>query len=385
MTPSSGDTTTGRLGQALERAGADLAVLTRFEDVCYATGYEVPPPIDAGAAFAWGPTVALADRQGRTCLLVPAAYTARAGEMSTADQTILVNGFGHFEPVDGEREFIETVRKTLRDFAVNPSATVAVHRGSLPAAVLDLLDGARLLDLLPIVAEARLIKTPGEIELLRAATAAADVGQESLMKLASPGRNELEVMGDVITAVETHAGQTVEWAGELVAGSRTGVLRYPGGPIDRELAAGDTVIMDLSVRDRGYWSDCTNTFVCDAEPTAEQLRYYRAARDAFDAAVAELRPGRRACDAHIGAAAALEKHGFQPAHYAGHQIGASVNEGPRLVPYDDSEIRAGMVFAVEPGAYGGVEAGTGARAEKVVLVTEQGPEILSRFRWGMDA
>ena len=142
--------------------------------------------------------------------------------------------------------------------------------------------------------------------------------------------------------------------------------------------------MDLGVRYRGYWSDCTNTFVCDAEPTAEQLRYYRAARDAFDAAVAELRPGQRACDAHIAAAGALEKHGLKPAHYAGHQIGASVNEGPRLVPYDESEISAGMVFAVEPGAYGGPEAGTGARAEKLVLVTEHGPEILSRFQWGMD-
>jgi Xaa-Pro aminopeptidase len=43
-----------------------------------------------------------------------------------------------------------------------------------------------------------------------------------------------------------------------------------------------------------------------------------------------------------------------------------------------------MVFSVEPGAYGG-ELGTGSRCERVVLVRDDGPEILSRFPWGMDA
>jgi Xaa-Pro aminopeptidase len=142
--------------------------------------------------------------------------------------------------------------------------------------------------------------------------------------------------------------------------------------------------MDLSVRYRGYWADCCNTLVAATEPSPAQLAYYRAARDAFDAAVEELRPGRRACDAHAAATRALRRHGFTPAHYTGHQLGAAVNEDPRLVAYDETPIEAGMVFAVEPGVYGGLEAATGARAEKVVLVGDSGPEVLSSFRWGMD-
>jgi Xaa-Pro aminopeptidase len=61
-----------------------------------------------------------------------------------------------------------------------------------------------------------------------------------------------------------------------------------------------------------------------------------------------------------------------------------VNEEPRLVPYDDTPVEAGMVFAVEPGCYGGLELGTGARAERVVHVTEDGAEPLTRFPWGME-
>ena len=72
------------------------------------------------------------------------------------------------------------------------------------------------------------------------------------------------------------------------------------------------------------------------------------------------------------------------AHYAGHQIGVTVNENPRLVPYDRTPIAAGMVFSVEPGAYQGPGGTFGARSEKMVLVTEDGPEILSRFRWGIE-
>ena len=50
-------------------------------------------------------------------------------------------------------------------------------------------------------------------------------------------------MGDVLTRADRAAGQPVPWAGELVSGPRTGRLRYPGGPVDRELERGDTVLM----------------------------------------------------------------------------------------------------------------------------------------------
>jgi Xaa-Pro aminopeptidase len=370
-----------RLAAALRDAGADAALLSSFEDVCYTTGFEVPPPIDAGAAFAYGPTLAAVDADGRTILLVPNAYAARAEEMSDADETRLLPTFGHFEPVDAEAEFLAGVREALAEIG---GGRLAIDRRTLPAAVAELLAGRPLLDARPMLRQARLVKTPREIELLRSAAAAVDAGHEALLELAQPGANELEVMAGVIAAVERAAGQPLPWTGELVTGPRTGTLRYPGGPIDRTIEAGDTVLMDLSVRNRGYWSDCTNTLVAGTEPSDEQLRYFRAARAAYEAAVDELRPGRAARDAWEASVQALAAHGFEPTHYAGHQLGTTVNEDPRLVGYDDSPIEANMVFAVEPGVYAGPDGATGARAEKNVLVTDDGPVLLSRFPWGMD-
>jgi Xaa-Pro dipeptidase len=341
----------------------------------------VPPPIDAAAAFAYGPALAIATADGHTVLLAPDAYAARAEEMSHATETRLVPTFGHFELVDAEGEFLAEVRDALTKLR---DGVLAVDRRTLPAAVTEVLAGRRLVDARPILREARLVKTAREIALLRDAAGAVDAGHQALLELAQPGTNELEVMAGVIAAVERAAGQPVPWAGELVSGPRTGTLRYPGGPIDRTIEAGDTVLMDLSVRRRGYWSDCTNTLVAGAEPSGEQLRYFRAAKAAYEAAIDQLRPGRRACDAWNASLEALAEHGFQPSHYAGHQLGTTVNEDPRLVAYDDSPIQANMVFAVEPGVYAGPDGTTGARTEKNVLVTEDGPEVLSRFRWGMD-
>jgi len=371
-----------RLGNELRDSRADAAILSRAEDVCYATGFEVPPPIDAGAAFAYGPALAVVAQDGTSVLLAPGAYVARVEEMSCADENVLVEGFGHFEPVDGRARFLEAIAQALATVGARDGAKVAVDPSSLPAEVRSELGDREVVDVRPATRSARLIKTPREIELLRAAAAVCDAGHEELMRVAAPGRNELDVMGDVLTRVGVAAGQPVPWAGELVTGPRTGALRYPGGPIDRDLASGDTVLMDLSIRVRGYWADCTNVFAVGEEPTAEQLRFFRAAHDAFESAVAELRPGRVASDAHAAAVDAFARHGFEPRHYTGHQIGVAVNEDPRLVPYDRTPIEVGMVFSVEPGCYGG-DLGTGARAEKIVLVTDGGPEILSRFEWGM--
>ena len=74
----------------------------RAEDICYATGFEVPPPIDAGAAFAYGPRSPSSRATERPCCSRRGLRGA-SEEMSLADETVLVDGFGHFEPVDGPR------------------------------------------------------------------------------------------------------------------------------------------------------------------------------------------------------------------------------------------------------------------------------------------
>ena len=141
--------------------------------------------------------------------------------------------------------------------------------------------------------------------------------------------------------------------------------------------------MDISQRIDGYWSDVTNTHVVAMEATPERKKLAHASQAAFEATANSLRPGKLASEAWAAANDAYAAFGVTMPHYMGHQIGVTVNELPRVVPYDHTPIQAGMIFSLEPGAYAGPGGDFGSRNEKMVLVTESGPEILSKFQWGI--
>ena len=384
---SSSESRQERLAAALREREIDFALLTSPGNVCYSSGVEVFLPIDAGTEFAGGPTVAVASAAGEVQVLVPEAHAGLADTQVDGATLVPVPGFGHFDRRDPEAEFLNALRQAVRGFG-SGRLRVGHEPRWLPGGVLALLESefsnVELVGADTALLQARAVKTPWELNRIREAVAAADAAQERLRETAHAGANELELWGEVTAAASSSAGHAVAVVGEIVSGPRTGVLRYPGGPLNRVLQAGDTVLMDFSVRVDGYWADCTNTLVVDADPTPDQLRCYRASRAAIDAALEALKAGSTAADVDRGARDALAGYGFEPRHYTGHQIGVVVNEPPRAVCYDDSEIAVGMVFALEPGAYAGADVGTGSRSEKVAVVTEHGAEVLSNFTWGME-
>lgn len=380
-----------RVRTELVRAKCDFALLSSLHNVTYASGYEVPVPLGAVAEWSFSGALALVGAQG-SWLLTPnaATATATATAQSWLDNHVEFAIFDSFVPVDGRAAFIQAVRETLVAAGLqNSLATIGVEGRTMPHAVSELLarefPNLRLIEVDGALQNARLVKTEREIALLRAAAAIGDVGHNVLAELCrSAGQDECAMWGQITAAMNHAAGTEITVTGELVTGPRTSVVLYPNGPKPRITAAGDAALMDISGRVGGYWFDCSNTHVIGAAATPHQRKYAKASQAACDAAMSALRPGARARDAAEAARAAFEKHGLPVAHYSGHQIGVTVNELPRLVPYDDTLIEAGMVFSVEPGAYQGEGGNFGARSEKIVLVTPSGPEILSQFHWGID-
>lgn len=380
-----------RANAALAEAGADAALLSSMGNVTYVSGYEVPLPIGASSDFAYGIALALIGKsaeQGHMIVSDGAAGTvnkvSRLGSISTFDS------FSADVAFDSQASYVASIRQSLQQAGLaNTNATLAIEFRSLPYIVSDLLarefPKLKLIDAAPALWQARKTKTAREIELLRQASRIADIGHNTLAELArTPGLNEFAMWAQITSNMFRAVGHDVPVVGELVTGPRTNVVRYPDGPRDRVTEYGDAVIMDISQRVNGYWSDCTNShLIGNPEPNAEQLRYARASQAACEAAMGALKPGNRASDAWQAAEDAFQRHGLSSFHYAGHQIGVVVNEPPRLVSYDDTPIEVGMVFSVEPGAYTGPDGTFGARSEKMVLVTENGPEILSTFSWGI--
>jgi Xaa-Pro aminopeptidase len=272
-----------QLREALAADRLEMVLLSEPGSICFATGFAVPLPIGAGHAFAGGPILA-AVGQETSGLLVSGSEAGAARNDSHADALTVYSAFDHLTALDACAEFLAGFDNLLQGIMPsNTSAALGIEPRSLPALVVTHLaehyPRLTLRDASATVARARMVKTPREIALLRGAARAADAGQRALVAQARSGVSELTLWNALCGAIEAVAGSPVPITGELVAGCRTSVVEYPGGPMARTIERGDTVICDISPCVNGYYADCCNTLVV-GDPAPEQLRYFRAATPA---------------------------------------------------------------------------------------------------------
>ena len=149
-------------------------------------------------------------------------------------------------------------------------------------------------------------------------------------------------------------------------------------PDDTPLHAGDAVLFDVGCRQDGYCSDMTRTFFFRSVDE-RQREVYETVRRANEAACALVAPGVRFCDIDAAARSVIEEAGYGPCftHRLGHQIGLDVHEPGDVSAAHDAPVQPGMVFSIEPGIY--LPGKFGVRIEDLVLVTEDGCEILNAY------
>ncbi len=233
-----------------------------------------------------------------------------------------------------------------------------------------------------VMLEARLRKSPDEIQLLKAAAAMADGAYESIARAIRPGVKENEIVAVANDALYRLGSEDVECV-NVVSGPRTNP--HPHVFSDRIVRPGDLVFIDIMHAFNGYRTCYYRTFVC-GRPSTEQLRVYRQTYDWLYAGIAQVRPGVTTADIvkvwptaqELGLPDEASAFGLQ----FGHGIGLSIWEKPivsRLFALDQPyPIEEGMVFALE--TYCGTPDGKhGARIEEEVVVTANGCEVITRY------
>jgi Xaa-Pro dipeptidase len=365
---------------ALKERGIGAALLSSPHNVCYVSGYAVP--IEAGpSAFAGGPDLALLDAHGHVTLIVPDLEEDAARRQGLADSVVSSAAFGCQERYDQPANQWEALHRVLRECDLG--GQLGVERTVLPAALTDAIRAAfpdlRLQEATPALAAACLVKTEEEVTRLRRAIALTDVGQDAARRFLQPGLTEIALFAAVRGAMEQAAGCRLPVAGDLVAGiGRT--ANAGGWPLDIVIGVGDPVIVDLAPRLAGYWGDSCNT-LCAGEPAGVFRRMIQATTEALAKGVEAARPGLRAAELDGVCRRHVESYGYAYPHHSGHALGTTVHEDPRLVPYEDMPLQAGMVLALEPAAY--VPGIGGVRTEHVILITQTGTEVLSSFAHGL--
>ena len=144
------------------------------------------------------------------------------------------------------------------------------------------------------------------------------------------------------------------------------------------LKEGDCVLFDMGcVKDR-YCSDMTRTWFC-GQPTEKQVAVHDLVRRANEAAEALIKPGVRLCDLDAAARDLIAEAGYGEYfnHRLGHFIGQTDHEKGDVSSANTAVAKPGMIFSIEPGIY--LPGEFGVRVEDLVLVTEDGCEVLNHY------
>lgn len=146
----------------------------------------------------------------------------------------------------------------------------------------------------------------------------------------------------------------------------------------RLLKEGDSVILDIGCRKDNYASDMTRTvFYMEVDEKAKEV--YETVLKANRKAIEKVKPGVKFSEIDEAARAVIEEKGYGKyfTHRTGHSIGIEVHEYGDVSSANEDLLMPGMIFSVEPGIY--LEGELGVRIEDLVLVTEEGHEVLNRY------
>ena len=371
-----------RCDALLERVGSDVSGVVLFDPyyILYYTGFAFAPTERPIALVLGG--------NGERCLVVPRLELEHAQTKATLDRV------EHYSEYPGEPRAETALRSVLESLGVN--GAVGADQDGYPwilgyrGPTLSELANGSVVRVVEQIEEQMAIKSPGEVALIRESVRWGNLAHRLLQRYTRVGVTETEVsqrasneatfaLLDAIGPL--YRAQSFFWSGAH-AGYRGQIGR--NSAIPHALAGnivfeeGDVLVTGASAPVWGYLSELERTMVV-GQPSAEQRRMFGHMKEVQEVAFDAIRPGARCADVDTAVRSYFDEHDLMPhwRHHTGHAIGLRYHEGPFLDTGDETEVRPGMVFTVEPGLYS-PDLG-GFRHSDTVLVTETGIEILTYY------
>lgn len=275
-------------------------------------------------------------------------------------------------------EVEETKRYLYSDLPERISGRVAFEADAVTYANYEFLreGGVELAPRRGVVESLRAVKEQEELDAIRRATEVTDRTYERLVEERFAGRTEKELVWRMHQLFHECGADGLAFEIDIAAGpTAASPHALPG---DRIVEVGDLVLVDAGAIVDGYCSDCTRTFAVGE--VSDSLRHvYEVVRGAQQAGLDAVRPGAsgREVDAAARVVIAGAGYGESFGHGLGHGLGLLVHEAPNLRPESEELLAPGNVVTVEPGIY--LSGVAGVRIEDLVVVTEDGFEVLTSF------
>lgn len=178
------------------------------------------------------------------------------------------------------------------------------------------------------------------------------------------------------------------------------IVHNPAGTSGDVINDGDVVKLDFGLKHKGYYTDHAVTLIAGESRDPEDVKMIDAAYEALAAGIARARIGNTTGDIGYAVEAIARQNGLgYPRNLSGHGVGKDVHEEPHVpnfgAPGTGEKLVEGLVIAIEPmftrgsgelkvdtgykgHAYRTKDGSRTAHVEHTVLITKNGPEILTK-------
>ena len=368
------------LAEHVRDRGLSGAVLFDNAYVLYYTGFAFIPTER--------PAALVVNVDGERGLFVPRL------EREHAEANATVQHVSDYPEYPSERHPLEALRELLERMAVRDAfgadqdgyPWILGYRGP----TLTELTGSAPAKITAFVEDQMAVKSPAEIELIRESAKWGNLAHVLLQRYTRPGLTETEVTqratNEATLAMLDAIGPIYRAQNGFFDGASAGYRGQIGrnAAIPHALAnnitfrTGDVLVTGASAPVWGYLSELERTMVI-GEPSDEQRRLFDHMVSLQDIAFGAIKPGAHCADVDRAVRGYYDEHALWDywKHHVGHAIGLRYHEGPFLDIGDDTEIRPGMVFTVEPGLYS-ADVG-GFRHSDTIAVTDDGIEFLTYY------
>lgn len=351
-----------RLAKRITAEKLDAIIASSPENVTYVTGFVVP----SQSLMRWRHAAVIVTADGGLSMVAIDMEATTVQAHAGIDDLRIYREFSE----DPMNKLAESIRDLRLD-----RGRIGVELDFLPAR-----DYATLQKNLPDVAwlpgdaifnEARQIKTPGEVALLRSLSKLTDQAIGAALVSARIGMSEMDLAATLLGSL--FGGGAEGYKLMIVAsGERS---QFPNvGPSDRKLRRGDLIRMEIFGQKTGYLAGvCRTAVVGDATP--EQYKIWSNLIDCKYLVMDLIKPGASCPEIYRRFLQKFGELGFEPISFVAHGIGLHLHEEPYMGRYGNEIVEAGMVGAFEPLVY--IPGRFGMQNKDMFCVTEQGCELLS--------
>jgi Xaa-Pro aminopeptidase len=225
------------------------------------------------------------------------------------------------------------------------------------------------------VKKARMCKDPLEIEILKQNLMITELGYHYIIRMVEEGKTEIEIAAELEYFLRKKGAVSTSFDTIVASGERTALPHATAS--GKKIANEELLMFDFGIFKDGYAADFTRCYYFGKIIHPKIREIHGVVLEALKTAEASVKPGRKASDVHKAAFDAIRKAGYEGNfwHSTGHGVGIEVHELPAVAFSDETELKEGMVFTVEPGIY--IPGLGGIRLEDMVVVTRNGCEVLT--------